>query len=74
MTPPRRRAAAALSLEPKQLHGQGDIEFLKRSFAKLMLNFSWWVNRKVALAKIFRRAWVSLCCQNMLEMSFEEQR
>jgi len=27
-------------------HGQGDIEFLKRSFAKLMLNFSWWVNRK----------------------------
>ena len=28
------------------LRGQGDIEFLKRSFAKLMLNFSWWVNRK----------------------------
>ena len=30
----------------KLLYGQGDIEFLKRSFAKLMLNFSWWVNRK----------------------------
>jgi len=28
------------------LHGRGDIEFLKRSFAKLMLNFSWWINRK----------------------------
>ncbi len=28
------------------LRGQGDIDFLKRSFAKLMLNFSWWVNRK----------------------------
>jgi hypothetical protein len=28
------------------LRGTGDIEFLKRSFAKLMLNFSWWVNRK----------------------------
>ena len=28
------------------IHGKGDIEFLKRSFAKLMLNFSWWVNRK----------------------------
>jgi len=28
------------------LHGKGDIEFLKRSFAKLALNFSWWVNRK----------------------------
>jgi hypothetical protein len=28
------------------LHGRGDIEFLKRSFTKLMLNFGWWVNRK----------------------------
>ncbi|MGA8741597.1 MAG: glucosidase, partial [Terracidiphilus sp.] len=28
------------------LYGKGDIDFLKRSFAKLMLNFSWWVNRK----------------------------
>jgi hypothetical protein len=28
------------------LHGKGDIEFLKRSFPKLVLNFSWWVNRK----------------------------
>jgi len=28
------------------LHGQGDIEFLKRVFPKLMLNFSWWVNQK----------------------------
>ena len=26
--------------------GKGDVEFLKRVFAKLMLNFSWWVNRK----------------------------
>ncbi len=28
------------------LKGQGDLEFLRRSFAKLTLNFSWWVNRK----------------------------
>jgi hypothetical protein len=28
------------------LKGKGDLEFLKRSFAKLTLNFSWWVNRK----------------------------
>jgi hypothetical protein len=28
------------------LHGKSDIEFLKRSFPKLTLNFSWWVNRK----------------------------
>jgi hypothetical protein len=26
--------------------GKGDIDFLKRAFAKLMLNFTWWVNRK----------------------------
>jgi hypothetical protein len=31
--------------------GQGDYEFLKRSFAKLMLNFSWWVNRKDRFGK-----------------------
>ncbi|MGC4054413.1 MAG: glucosidase [Paludibaculum sp.] len=33
------------SLE-KERTGQGDFEFLKRSFHKLMLNFTWWVNRK----------------------------
>jgi hypothetical protein len=32
-------------------NGQGDIDFLKRSFAKLTLNFSWWVNRKDRLGK-----------------------
>ena len=33
------------------LHGQGDIEFLKRSFGKLLLNFTWWVNRKDRFGK-----------------------
>jgi hypothetical protein len=33
------------------LRGTGDIDFLKRSFAKLMLNFSWWVNRKDRFGK-----------------------
>ncbi len=28
------------------LKGKGDVEFLKRSFSKLMLNFTWWLNRK----------------------------
>ena len=27
-------------------HGHGDIDWLERSFQKLALNFSWWVNRK----------------------------
>jgi hypothetical protein len=83
------------------LKGEGDLEFLKRSFAKLMLNFSWWVNRKDRFGKnlfeggflgldnigVFDRssplptgghleqadgtAWVSLFCQNMLEISME---
>jgi hypothetical protein len=33
------------------LKGQGDLEFLKRSFSKLTLNFSWWVNRKDRFGK-----------------------
>ncbi|HXW94045.1 MAG TPA: glucosidase [Terriglobales bacterium] len=33
------------------LRGEGDVEFLKRSFAKLILNFSWWVNRKDRFGK-----------------------
>jgi hypothetical protein len=83
------------------LKGEGDLEFLKRSFAKMMLNFSWWVNRKDRFGKnlfeggflgldnigVFDRssqlptggyleqadgtAWVSLFCQNMLEISTE---
>ena len=83
------------------LHGKGDLDFLKRSFGKLTLNFSWWVNRKDRLGKnlfeggflgldnigVFDRsaplptgghleqadgtAWVSLFCQNMLEIAVE---
>jgi hypothetical protein len=26
--------------------GQGDVEFLKYAFAKLLANFTWWINRK----------------------------
>src|SRR5882724_6550144 len=33
------------------LKGEGDLEFLKRSFGKLMLNFSWLVNRKDRFGK-----------------------
>jgi hypothetical protein len=32
----------------KKRKGKGDREFLKRVFHKLMLNFTWWVNRKDA--------------------------
>jgi hypothetical protein len=30
----------------KLRHGQGDIPWLKNCFQKLLLNFTWWVNRK----------------------------
>src|SRR5262249_25630086 len=31
----------------KQRHGgQGDLPFLKHAFSKLLMNFTWWVNRK----------------------------
>jgi hypothetical protein len=30
----------------KARRGQGDVEWLERCFHKLMLNFTWWVNRK----------------------------
>ena len=39
-------AAIFLHRSEQALHGKADIEFLRRCFNKLMLNFSWWVNRK----------------------------
>ncbi len=30
----------------EMLYGQGDVEFLEHAFQKLLLNFTWWVNRK----------------------------
>ena len=30
----------------KTVHGRADVEFLKRVFQKLLINFTWWVNRK----------------------------
>jgi Glycosyl hydrolase family 63 C-terminal domain len=30
----------------KAIHGTGDLIFLKRIFQKLLINFTWWVNRK----------------------------
>jgi hypothetical protein len=30
----------------KTMRGRGDVDWLERSFHKLLLNFTWWVNRK----------------------------
>lgn len=33
-------------LQDKAIKGEGDINFLKYAFTKLMVNYSWWINRK----------------------------
>jgi hypothetical protein len=48
-------------IDRKQSGGKGDIEFLERVFHKLMLNFTWWVNRKDNLGRnIFQGGFLGL--------------
>jgi hypothetical protein len=44
-------AALFLYNTEKMERGEGDVEFLKRAFNKLVLNFTWWVNRKDRFGK-----------------------
>jgi hypothetical protein len=44
-------AAIFLYRTEQAFKGEGDLEFLKRTFSKLTLNFSWWVNRKDRFGK-----------------------
>ncbi|HJZ49849.1 MAG TPA: hypothetical protein VKE41_21880 [Roseiflexaceae bacterium] len=47
-------------IEQKQ-RGRGDLAFLERVFHKLMLNFTWWVNRKDAEGKnVFQGGFLGL--------------
>lgn len=41
-------ALAALEVyrREKEIKGEGDIQFLKKIFQKLIINFTWWTNRK----------------------------
>jgi hypothetical protein len=39
-------AAFYIYQKEKELSGQGDVDFLKRAFQKLSLNFTWWMNLK----------------------------
>ena len=39
-------AARAIYQEEQRRTGEGDRDFLARVFHKLLLNFTWWVNRK----------------------------
>jgi hypothetical protein len=48
-------------IDRKQRGGRGDREFLERVFHKLMLNFTWWVNRKDNFGKnIFQGGFLGL--------------
>jgi mannosylglycerate hydrolase MGH1-like protein/glycosyl hydrolase family 63 len=48
-------------MDRKQRGDQGDIAFLERVFHKLMLNFTWWVNRKDAEGRnIFQGGFLGL--------------
>jgi hypothetical protein len=45
----------------RKARGQGDIAFLERVFHKLLLNFTWWVNRKDAQGRnIFQGGFLGL--------------
>jgi hypothetical protein len=46
--PVQARAAWRVYQIDKSQRGRGDLAFLKRVFHKLMLNFTWWVNRQDA--------------------------
>src|ERR1700722_2352653 len=46
--PVQARAAWRVYQIDKSLKGKGDLAFLERVFHKLMLNFTWWVNRQDA--------------------------
>jgi hypothetical protein len=54
-------ATMQLYLFDKERRGGGDIEFLKYAFSKLLINFTWWVNRKDrAGANVFEGGFLGL--------------
>ena len=46
VNPPVHAWATIFTYRLDKLRGKGDLEWLERSFHKLLLNFTWWVNRK----------------------------
>jgi hypothetical protein len=47
VNPPVHAWATIFTYRLQQMrHGRGDLAWLERSFQKLLLNFTWWVNRK----------------------------
>ncbi|MEA2688589.1 MAG: hypothetical protein QOD51_1196 [Candidatus Eremiobacteraeota bacterium] len=51
----------AYSIEAKRNGGAGDFRFLERTFQKLLMNFTWWVNRKdVSGRNVFQGGFLGL--------------
>jgi hypothetical protein len=49
------------SIDKERRGGNGDVEFLKYAFTKLLMNFTWWVNRKDrAGANVFEGGFLGL--------------
>ncbi len=46
VNPPVHAWATIFVYAEDEMRGEGDIEFLKQAFNKLVVNFTWWVNRK----------------------------
>ena len=46
VNPPVHAWSTIFTYRLEQARGRGDVDWLERAFHKLMLNFTWWVNRK----------------------------
>jgi hypothetical protein len=46
VNPPVHAWSTIFTYRLEKAHGKGDLDWLQRSFHKLLLNFTWWVNRK----------------------------
>jgi len=44
-------ATLFLHFTEQSMHGETDVDFLKTTFNKLLLNFTWWINRKDRFGK-----------------------
>jgi hypothetical protein len=54
-------AYRVFKIEAKRRGGTGDLDFLERVFQKLVINFTWWVNRKdVAGRNVFQGGFLGL--------------
>ncbi len=52
VNPPVHAFATLFLLRTEQaLHGETDVDFLRETFNKLVLNFTWWINRKDRFGK-----------------------